>query len=135
MKFNEIIKSLRVSSGMNQSDFAETIGLKTNTYQAYERGAAEPKIETLCKIADYYGVSVDYLLGRSSAAPAYSPELRELIDTAKQLSGHQILPLLPIARLMLSASAPAQYAEKQSNDTLREAVEREQAEADAELLK
>ena len=38
-------------------------------YARYERGANELPIRHLLKLADYYGVSTDYILGRQSAAP------------------------------------------------------------------
>lgn len=52
------LRSRRVTS--------ELIGLSTNALQKYERGEAVPTAESLLKIADYYKVSIDYLLGRTN---------------------------------------------------------------------
>lgn len=52
------VRSRRVTS--------ELMGLATNSLQKYERGEAIPTADSLLKIADYYKVSVDYLLGRTN---------------------------------------------------------------------
>ena len=44
---------------------AEHLGLSFRGYQNYETGQSEPKIATLIAIADYYQVSIDYLVGRT----------------------------------------------------------------------
>ncbi len=44
---------------------SELMGLPTNALCRYEHGEAVPKLESLVKIADFYHVSVDYLIGRS----------------------------------------------------------------------
>jgi len=48
-------------------DVAEGIGMKPDTYRNYESGRLEPNLSTLTKIADFYGVSTDYLLGRDTS--------------------------------------------------------------------
>ncbi|WP_416144950.1 helix-turn-helix domain-containing protein [Planococcus koreensis] len=58
------LKTLRTKSNKTQSDFAKIIGVARTTYAMYEQGQREPDFATLQKIADYYEVSVDYLLGR-----------------------------------------------------------------------
>jgi transcriptional regulator with XRE-family HTH domain len=66
MKTNEILRALRQSQKLMQSDIAEKLGVSLSSYQKYERdkNCVMPSIEVLMRIADYYGVSVDYLLGR-----------------------------------------------------------------------
>ncbi len=44
---------------------SQLMGLPTNSLRRYERGEAVPKLETLVKIAEFYHVSLDYLVGRS----------------------------------------------------------------------
>ena len=48
-----------------QKDIANDIGVSLRAYQYYERGERNPDTETLTKLADYFDVSTDYLLGRS----------------------------------------------------------------------
>ena len=65
--FSERIKRLRKQKGATQSDIANLVGV---TYQAvgkWERGIATPDYEALVKLAGYFGVSTDYLLGRDAA--------------------------------------------------------------------
>ncbi|MBR1811718.1 MAG: helix-turn-helix transcriptional regulator [Clostridia bacterium] len=55
---------LRTKEDFTQEVFAAMIGVSRSTYAAYEKGRNEPDIHTLIKIADIYGVSLDYLVGR-----------------------------------------------------------------------
>ena len=57
------LKILRNEIGLSQDELAQIMGLKQKTYCNYENGTTEPNIDTLCKLADYYGVSLDYLVG------------------------------------------------------------------------
>ena len=62
---SERMLALRKSSGLKQIEAAELSGLGYMSYIRYERGEREPNVSALWKIADFYGVSVDYLIGRS----------------------------------------------------------------------
>ena len=59
------LKELRMAKGMTQSEVAKVIGYSSLSYARYEKGEREPDINTLCKLADYFEVSVDYLIGRT----------------------------------------------------------------------
>lgn len=59
------IKSLRESKGLNMKEAAKLLGIPYTTYVNYEKGMREPTSEMLIQIAELFGVSVDYLLGRS----------------------------------------------------------------------
>ena len=60
------IKKLRQEKGVYQADLAKYLGLKQQTISAYENGTNEPDLKTLNKIAKYFDVSIDYLIGRSN---------------------------------------------------------------------
>ena len=62
--FAETLKKLRTQRGITQDRMAENLGVPYRTYGSWERGEREPDFATLGKIADFYGVSTDYLLGR-----------------------------------------------------------------------
>lgn len=64
-KLSERMKALRKSKGLKQEEAAELSGLSYMSYRRYETGEREPNVSSLWKIADFYGVSVDYLIGRS----------------------------------------------------------------------
>lgn len=55
---------MRQSEGLTQTEIANQIGISQAAYQRYETGKREPKIKTLEVFADYFQVSVDFLLGR-----------------------------------------------------------------------
>ena len=62
---NENIKNLRLSRNMNQVEFAKTMGVTKQCVSNWENDNVVPSVEMLCKIADFFDVSTDYLLGRS----------------------------------------------------------------------
>ena len=65
LALNENIKNLRIAKGLNQVEFAKVIGVTNQCVSNWENDNVVPSIEMLCKIADYFRVSTDYLLGRS----------------------------------------------------------------------
>jgi transcriptional regulator with XRE-family HTH domain len=74
MQTKDILKELRKSKGYNNAkDFCEASGISYNTYQNYETGKRLPTAEFLMQIADFYGVTTDYLLGREPAQPEPNP--------------------------------------------------------------
>lgn len=70
LKF-EAIRNLRIDGGYTQEQIAKVLNVKQNTYSQYELGVLNYPIEALLKLADFYGVSVDYLLGRTSIKTPY----------------------------------------------------------------
>lgn len=66
----ENLKAIRGTKGVTQKEAADALGISPNTYKNYEQGMREPNNEMLCKLADYFQVSTDYLLGR---APQLDP--------------------------------------------------------------
>lgn len=64
-KFHERLKALRTNKGLSQAEFAKYIKVSKSSINMYERGEREPGLETLERIADYFNVDMDYLLGKS----------------------------------------------------------------------
>lgn len=60
----ENIRNLREDSDKKQQEIADYLHIKQTTYSKYELGKINIPIEIFIKLADYYNVSVDYLLGR-----------------------------------------------------------------------
>lgn len=58
------LKELRKKKGLSQLRLATDLNTTQNTISRYETGEREPGIDELIKIADYFNVSVDYLIGR-----------------------------------------------------------------------
>ncbi len=66
----ERLKQLRLDRSLYQKDIAAYLGVDRTTYVKYENGSSEPSNEILSKIADYFDVTVDYLLGREEIKKA-----------------------------------------------------------------
>ena len=65
VKIAERLRALRKERNLRQSDVAKLLGIGVRTYQYYEGDAHRPDYEMLMKLADFFEVSTDYLLGRS----------------------------------------------------------------------
>ncbi|MEH2941202.1 helix-turn-helix transcriptional regulator [Oscillospiraceae bacterium 44-5] len=63
--FSERLVSLRKSKGVSQAFAAKEIRISPRAYQKYEYEESEPTLSVAARIADFYGVSLDYLAGRS----------------------------------------------------------------------
>lgn len=63
--FAQRLKELRSEKRQTQTDMAALLGIKVRAYQYYESGNHYPEVPNLIKLADYFDVSTDYLLGRS----------------------------------------------------------------------
>ena len=61
----ERMRLLRKEKGLIQEVAAREIGIVLRSYMRYEKGEREPVASTLMKMADFYGVTTDYLLGRT----------------------------------------------------------------------
>lgn len=70
MKY-ENIRSIRIDRGYTQEQIAKQLGISQNTYSQYEIGVLNYPVDAIVKLADIYGVSTDYLLGRTSVKEPY----------------------------------------------------------------
>lgn len=59
------LKELRESQNLSQTELATKLGLVINSYSNYERNERTPNYKVLWKIADFYGTSIDYIVGRT----------------------------------------------------------------------
>ena len=65
------IEDLRVDSDKTQQEIADMQGSKREEYRRYEKGTNEIHIWALLKLADFYGTSTDYILGRTDTKTPY----------------------------------------------------------------
>lgn len=65
------IRDLREDRDWNQTKVAEYLGVRQTTYSKYELGKLPLPVDVLLKLSDLYGVSVDYLLGRTDEKTPY----------------------------------------------------------------
>ena len=64
-EFNVRLKELRAEKGVTQKKLAEHLGIQPYSYQRLEYGIVRPGLNTAIALADYFNVSLDYLVGRS----------------------------------------------------------------------
>lgn len=110
------IKLLREAKGLTQQQITQdpAFGIKQGTLSAYERNAREPNIETIRRIAEYFGVTSDYLIGISEHQTAEYDAVGKVIplsdDAIDALRGYDAAVLSTISSV-LSASAATEFFE------------------------
>lgn len=60
------LRDLREDADLNQTNIAEYLGIQQTVYSRYERGVRTIPLEHLIRLADFYNVSLDYLVGRTN---------------------------------------------------------------------
>lgn len=95
----ERLRELRKSKGISLKELGAIVGVAESTMSLYESGKRQPDYETLLKLAEYYGVTVDYLL-RGSEEEQLPEELVILNRKARNWSPEKRKQLLDMARLM-----------------------------------
>ena len=63
--FCERLNDLQTKSGVLKRDIAKIVDVSVMAYYRYETGDRNPPLPTLIALADYFGVSIDYLVGRT----------------------------------------------------------------------
>lgn len=66
MEFRQRLKQLREKRRISRRVLSELCGLHSDAVRRYERGESEPTMHALVELAEYFGVTVDYLLGRET---------------------------------------------------------------------
>lgn len=69
--FHDILKCLRMEKNMSQQELADIVGKTQQAVYLWEKGENEPGIESLNILADYFGVTIDYLTGRKTQEVVY----------------------------------------------------------------
>lgn len=85
--FGSRIQALRRSSHLKQDQLAEKIGVSTSAIGMYEQGRREPSYEVLIKIATYFGVTTDYLIGINDDKPSDEYILGDRIKFLRKRAG------------------------------------------------
>ncbi len=111
MEFGKIISELRAEKGIYQKELADYLKVSIGTISNYEQGIHSPDFETLCKLADYYDVSIDYMMGRTEIRACAKDLERpltdnytvaDLLNTTLQLdsgSAHSLVEYVSLLRL------------------------------------
>ena len=98
MKQHNRMLELRKKKEMTQKQVAAALGIGESSYCSYENGTREPNYQMLIKIADFFGVSLDYLLNHKISETDFtmSPENLEILKKyyAMELSARNLVNLL-----------------------------------------
>jgi len=116
--YTEIIRGLREDSDLKQSEIASVLGTSQQHYSKYENGEYEMPIRALMILADHYGVSTDYLLGRTECREGVTGQGRKV--SADATAGAVISDILS-----LSAAGRAAVVEYISMRKMKERNDRE----------
>ena len=69
--FFQRLRDLREDADLSQEEVGKILGILQTVYSRYERGVQNIPLEHLLKLADFYGTSTDYLLGRTNITTPY----------------------------------------------------------------
>ena len=87
----EIFEKLLISHGITAYRVAKDTGISTGSLSDWKNGRSSPKAEKLQIIADYFGVTVDYLLTGEKKTPADMTEVEEMVEALKFNPGMRVL--------------------------------------------
>ena len=115
MAFANCLKELRKDKNCTQRELAEYLGYSTNIICEWENQRCEPKIETILRLADFFDVSIDYLLGRTdelgaivpkpTAAPALAEDEAQLLSLFRGMDHAQKVRAIAYCEGLVGASA------------------------------
>jgi HTH-type transcriptional regulator, competence development regulator len=72
--FPKRLKALRLQKKLTHQDMADFLGITRQGYSKYENGQSQPDIETINKLAEFFNVTTDYLLGRTDVLETRTEE-------------------------------------------------------------
>ena len=90
------LSDLRKEQNVTQTELGKHCGYSHSAVVKWENGQCEPSLEALVKIADYFNVTLDYLLGRTEPAPLTEAQ-KKLFDKIQSLTVEQVQTLLLVA--------------------------------------
>lgn len=94
------LKQIRKSKKYSQQTVADYICCSSKVYARYEAGTRQPSIDILCKLAEFFGVSVDYIIGRdvvdNSSITEKEAEIIKAVRNADERAQEDAITLLTI---------------------------------------
>lgn len=79
------LKNLRKDKGRTQEEMSELLNVRRSTYGEYERGKIVPPIDKMKMLADYFGISVDYLMGNTNFTTHEQRNEKNPLDISKTM--------------------------------------------------
>ena len=101
------LRELRKAENLTLKQVADKLSISLQVLSYYEKEERDPSLDVLCRLADFYGVSIDYILCRDNASstPRYfteDPTLKAILDIYETLSPVQCEQWLAIAEILKS---------------------------------
>ena len=101
MLLSKRLRELRITHGISQGELGKTLSVTKQTVSNWENDNIQPSIEMLVKIADYFNITNDYLLGRSDQemlnvsglSPSEKAHIDHIINDIKNLHNDQTFPI------------------------------------------
>ena len=100
------LTQLRKDNKKTQANIASHLGLTQQAYAAYENNKAVPPSDIIIKLADYFGVSTDYLLGREykqNSEQKMTEKQKQLLQLLQQLDNDEMAKVIDYAALIKQA--------------------------------
>lgn len=91
MTIGQTLIRLREEKGLTQYDVAAKLGIKRARYNSWENGIARPRVDMLNRLAEFFGVSPDFLLGFESAAVPAWASAKDRRDIKKFIEQPEVL--------------------------------------------
>lgn len=98
------LKALRLAAGKTQSQVAEGLGVKLETYRSWEYGKRNPTGQTAIELARYFGVTTDTVLGSTFAEPIrwqLTPDEETLLEMYRKLGVESKLAVKTVTYALL----------------------------------
>lgn len=105
----EKLKELRKQMGKTQADIARYLGISYQAYAHYEAGRRDPDPHSLNKLADYFGVSVDYLLGRKEPDPSKGKRINVYGEIAAGIPIEAVEDIVDLEEISPDMAARGEY--------------------------
>lgn len=83
--FPNVFRQLRIKEHFSQQELADKLGISKSAISMYENGNREPDLETLERIADFFNVDMDYLIGRKKTPNSFRAENTIHFDDVEDL--------------------------------------------------
>jgi len=98
--FSEILRNVRETRKLSQSELAERAGLQPSAISHFETGKRAPSFENLVRLANALAVSIDFLLGRAEEPRSSGPLVDHLFQNFGQMSGEDQVSIVQFAAVL-----------------------------------
>jgi len=78
--FHERLEKLRIKRGISKAEFCRQIKMPPTTYSGYALGTREPDLDTVVKFANFYGVSIDYLVNGTTVRGEFQNKIDQMLE-------------------------------------------------------